>query len=282
VVRLIASSRFAVNPSLLPEYASTVLISLLVGSLLSASGRLPALPRDNAQVVAAGVAYGAVAALLLAATLRNRWRFPAVRIDEAGFSTTALGLVTGAFLWGRIDSVEVGPGRFFGRPARILTLKSADTVALEVPDHYFEWEDLVERASREAHRPVSRHGSLGEAEAEQLMYVAMERDALFGPRDSVLMFFLRLPIRALYLLPVAFLDVAAGLWFTAGLEGSSRHPSPAAAWAAPLSLAASAVISRWVSYTLVTSVSFRPLIFPTDPARLAQVRKLEEQSRRAR
>ena len=275
-------ARFAVNPVLLPEHTSTVLISLLVGAILSAAGRLPELPKNHFHFVAAGISYGAVAAFLLALTLRNRWKFPTITMDEDGFSTAALGISTGASLWSRIDGVEIGRARFFGWAARVLRLKAGGVVALEAPDFYFGWEELAERTAALAHRSATRDESLAEGEATRLMFSSMARDAMFGPRESILMFLVRLPVRALYLLPVAAMDFAAGLWLTSALGGDNPLPLAEAAWAAPLSLAASAFVARWVSYYLSTSLTLRPLVFPTDPVRLAQVRKLEAESRKTR
>ncbi|KAF0245428.1 MAG: hypothetical protein FD180_1651 [Planctomycetota bacterium] len=275
-------ARFAVNPVLVPEHTSTVLISLLVGAILSTAGKLPSLPKDHFHVVAAGVTFGAVAAFLLALTLRNRWKFPAITLDADGFSTAALGITTGASLWGRVDAVEIGEVRFFGWPARVLRLKSGGVVALEAADFYFGWEKLVERAVASSRRPGTRHESLSDGAASRLMYTSMARDAMFGPRESIPMFLVRLPIRTLYVLPVAAMDFAAGLWLTASLGGDNSLPNPAAAWAAPISLAASAFVARWVSYYLSTSLTLRPLFFPTDAAQLAQVRRLEAESRRTR
>jgi len=274
-------TRFAVNPVLVPEHGSTVLISIMVGAVLSATGKLPELPKNNFHVVAAGISCGAVAAFLLFLTLRNRWTFPAILIDDDGFTTSAFGFTTGTSLWGRIDSAEIGKQRFFGWTARVLRLKSGGTVALEAPDFYFGWEELVERAVALSRRSATRHSSLADRAAARLMFSAMARDAMFGPSESIPMFLIRLPLRAIYVLPVAAMDIAAGLWLTSALGGENPVPNPASAWAAPLGLAASAVVARWISYYLSTSLTLRPMFFPTHAARLAEVRRLEAESRRA-
>jgi hypothetical protein len=252
--------RFRYNHIFLPEYVSTVLISLAVSALfmsLTAGGQRPRL-WTNPHAPAATAVYLLVACGLLLLTWHARRRCGPVELQHDATGELTLRAGPRLVALGEVVTIQETFDRLFGRTVRALVLSDGRGEPATVHEALFHYDEFVAVLGRSTGVPVRRAAEFDAARAERSAKAWQERHALFPPALSVDDVARRFGWRMVCLLPVAGMDILlSGLTM---LLLSRAGQMDLMVYSAPLSLAASGLIARYVSFYFFTStVLNRPL-----------------------
>ena len=243
--------RLRYNRNFLPEYLSTVLISLGVSWVflhLAPRGARP--PGQNPHAILAVGIYGFAIAWLVGRTFRHRRDYETVvlaagdggRIElHAGGRTTDIS-----------DSTAVeGLTTFFGRSTRCLRLHGPLGETCVVNEVLAGYDGLKRAVESVTGRPRAADPEVPPRQLERAAARWAARHAALPPPDGFDP--LRLASRLFCLVPVAVLDFAASGALTIA---SDVHGQPdLAVYASPAALLASALMARYVYYYLFTNAA---------------------------
>lgn len=248
---------FRTNSVLLPEYITTIVISLLT-SLVVMSDRELLVLRDNPHYAIASALFVAVVLVLVWLTLRARWRWCTIHIDDETVRGSLFGVSKFELWLASVISIREEAFRLYGRRARRLTLRSTRHDPIEVADLIYGYERLkallVERTGRTVERLASQDETM-----EKLHVRAAKREAVFGrPRPWRALLFL--PARAIGLLPVWFIDLVFALVVVFAFRGDSDVPDPRAVYSAPIALAAAGMAARFIYYRISSSIRLNRVV----------------------
>lgn len=252
--------RFYYNSVFLPEYLSTIMISVPVSAFFMTTpigGARRALV-GNHHLPIALAAYGALALWLLGVTIYHRLMYHVVivRSNEDGETTLQFGTYT--IELSLIDGLDEEFTRFFGRSSRSIAVLDARGWRARIYEAVFGYDqlkDLLEQLTDNPVQPSREH----EADAGMPIQKAWEeRHEIFPVPDGLGDILGRLTWRAVCLIPVVVFDVVINALIILSLSGLRQQELMV--YSAPLSLVASSLVARFVYYYLFTSTAMnRPL-----------------------
>ena len=192
---------FRYNSALLPEYVSTVVISLLTTWIVvSASTDQPLPTRGNPHFVPSVVMYCFLGVLLLGRTVHYRWKWCTISVDESTIRGSLFGVEKFGISFSNMESLKEEIGRFFGRRSRRLIIRSYRHEPVVISDFIFDYERITQLVGERTGLTIEQDEELGD-ERERLSAKSRQRDQVFG-RPGPFSFLLRVPERAFCLLPV--------------------------------------------------------------------------------
>jgi len=249
------SLRFRYNPVFLPEYLSTIALSIAISAvflLAEPLGGGVGLKGMHANI--AFTLYGVIASLLLALTIfyRRKYRRFVFRSDDdhPGVSLHGKGRV---FHLADVDRIEEYLGSFFGRKARTVRIEDPQGWPLEIAESVVDYNGLKRLLAELAERPIEPARDFLPEEAEKVREIWEERHEMFpAPRD-VSEAFQRVLWRGVCLLPVCVFDILLNAVVSFSLDGLGRMEFRV--YSAPLSLTLSGIVARYVYYYLFTSTA---------------------------
>ena len=248
---------FRYNSVLLPEYVSTIAISM-VTTLIVASDKKIWPTHGNPHYAVALALYGVLALLLVWLTLHARWRWCVITIEDETVRGSLFGLERFRIRFLDVESIQERIGKFFGRRARRLTIRSFRHDPVEIADFIYDYERLKRLLGERWGRAVEQVGGTPE-QWEQLRERALKRKRVFGwPRPWRIL--LLIPVRAVGLMPVLFVDLFFTLFIVFGFHGDPKGGDPRAVYAAPIALAAAALTARCVYYRLSSSIRLNRVV----------------------
>ncbi|QDT38654.1 hypothetical protein [Stratiformator vulcanicus] len=247
------SIRLRYNSVYLPEYISTVLLSLIVTALFV--GSWPAVDGNLSRMVHLGLAaglYSILIAMLIRSTWLHRFHFGSVRFsvsesDEPLLSTN--GRVIPVRL---ISSVRESIGAFFGRPARCLHVQTIEGHQFDIYEAVRGFDNVPRLLTGVGAPRAVLSGEVIPEERDRLRQRWIDRQTNFPPPEHAADVLGRSAFRVMCLVPVATVDVAINAALTIFLRRIGQDALTV--YAAPIGLAVSAVIARYVYYYLFSSV----------------------------
>lgn len=246
---------FRYHQPFLPEYVTTIAISLAVNWMVLASSRPGQLPAgDNPHVYGALAAYTAVILTLLGLTVYHRYRFSTVTLTDSGTERRFLGFNFSQVAFDEIDSVEERRGGFFGRSARLLVLRTRAMEETVIADFVHGYDRLREELlARWPGTPTNKE-PLSEREFAQLKEAARLRDLVFG-LPGLHNVKKRVPFRVMGLLPVVGVEAlgAALVIYEVFGEGPQGGPNPLSVYAGAVTLALSGLAARFTYYYIFST-----------------------------
>ena len=253
--------RFEYNGVFLPEYLSTVLISVPISTLFLVTPQLGGL-RNWLQSPHIPIAFGLytlIAIALLIQTIYSRlFRYHDVQFQpqEDGRVFLYAGLRT--FDLEELDSVRETIGRMYGRTVRQGEIADGRGWPVPVSECLFHYDQFKLTLASLIRGRIETDPVLTEEAAEKIGNAWAERRELFPPATSAAQFIGRFGWRLICLLPVAFIDLLINTFSIIILNGLKREEWMV--YSAPLSLLLSCMVARYVYFYLFTStVLNRPL-----------------------
>lgn len=241
--------RLRYNPVFLPEYFSTIVISLAISIpflVVPIQGAKPLWQNPHAPV---GLAlYGVVIFLFLHLTFeaRRRHRRLVVEADpDLGITVRSGDRIVRL---DRLDRCTLDLGSHYGRRARELHLLDAQGHELVVHDGLVGLDEFRRLLGSLLDQPIDvlhddRQLEIDVAESWR------ERHAIFP--TTVDASIARAILRFFFLIPVAFVEFVSNLWLNFELIRSGL--APLTVYCAPLTLLFAGLVNRYVSYYLLTS-----------------------------
>jgi hypothetical protein len=252
--------RFRYNSVFLPEYFTTVLISVPVSTLFLVvpHGGVPGPAWKSAHGPIALGLYALLTVWVLFQSLYYRlvWHSVVLRADKGGELLLHAGART--FQVADIADARESLQGFFGRTARTVELADGRGWPVTVNEslvHYEHFKFALDSLLPEGIRPASE---TDDARAARIAAAWQERHKLFPRAGSAREVVARLVWRIVCLLPVAVIDVMTSALSHVLLR--RLRQLELMVYSAPLSLLISCLIARYVYYYLFTStVLNRPL-----------------------
>lgn len=240
--------RLPYNALFLPEYVSTVLLSLLISwfFITNVNG-----PLGGWHVMFAAISYGVLAIYLLWMTWYHR-----VVYSDIIFRREPEGRVQirAARQWidvEQLDSLEETFGTFFGRETRILHARNSHSGSFQVNQCLSGFEQLKSILHDLSGVEVTSFEQRSAEHLEKLAARWKKRHEIFPPAFTAVDAAGRLGFRAFCLLPVAVVDVSINAILNVLLQDAGR--GALTVYVAPLSLLVSAFIARYMYYYMFTS-----------------------------
>ncbi len=254
------SIRFPYNPVFLPEYLSTVLISIPISAAFMTTpigGGRGAFVANPHLAVAAGL-YVLIAFGLLGLTVLYRRRFRSVVFHCLGDSQVWIEAGRQEIALLDVAEVQQSLGRFFGRTVRRVGIEDHRGSAVVFCDALFDF-DFLKSLLAELLPTKPLPAPLEQpAQIERVQSLWKERHAMFPPPETVGDVLSRVSWRGVCLLPVAVVDVLLN-WATI-LSLSKFQQHTLMVYSAPLSLLVSGFIARFIYYYMFTSTTMnKPL-----------------------
>ena len=253
------SLRFRYNPVFLPEYLSTVLISIPISAVFMTTplgggrGALVANPHLGFAIAL----YVLVAGWLLTLTVIYRLRFCPVVFSslgqmEAGGRQIEIPNVTGA---------QQSLGKFFGRLVRLIRVENHRGESVLLCDAMFDYDAIRRLLEELISQRISDFPHDDPKSVHRVKSTWTERHEMFPPSETLGDVFSRLSWRGVCLLPVAVVDVLINLATILSLSRFQKHALMV--YSAPLALLASGFIARFVYYYMFTSTTMnKPMGVP--------------------
>lgn len=249
------SIRFRYNPVFLPEYLSTVLISIPISATFMAmplGGGRAAMVGNPHLAVAVGM-YLAIAAWLIVITALHRRRYGPVIFHCLGPGNVWIDSGMGDIDLPSVTDARQSLGKFFGRVVRRIHIEDTRGQTVTLCDAIFDFDAvralLAQLLGKDIpHFPPDEPGNRDRVRASW-----RDRHRMFPATETLGDVFSRLSWRALCLLPVAVMDVVINL-LTHFFLWEFRHVK-LMVYSAPLSLLASGFISRYVYYYMFSSTT---------------------------
>jgi hypothetical protein len=244
-----ATRTFWYHSAFLPEYFTTVCITVLVNWAVNAYSPVDPIPiKDNPYVPSAWILHLWVVVFLLGLTAYYRWRYCTVSLSPDALTRSFPSAAGWAVAFSEIDRLTEHRGWFFGRRARVLEIGVWGGGSVRVTDFIHGYEDLKATLAEASGKPVE-HEVAEEGALARLRLRATEREKVFGPAGPF-DFLLRIPSRFICLLPVFLLD----LIMTLRLVYGAFYQDFLAVFAGTIVLLVSALGARFIYYYLFSSV----------------------------
>ncbi|MBN1918863.1 MAG: hypothetical protein JW889_13235 [Verrucomicrobia bacterium] len=242
---------FRYNSALLPEYVTTIIISVLT-TLIVMTDRELLLTHDNPHYSIASAIFAVLALLLVALTLRARWRWCTITVDDATVRGSLFAIPKFELPLSTVVSIKEEVARFYGRRARRLTIRSTRHDPVEIADFIYGYNHL-ERMLGERSGASVEPVAIAPEMMDKLRRRALKRHEVFGrPRPWRVL--LSIPVKVVGLLPVLCVDLFFTLTVIFTFHGDSQARDPRAVYAGPISLAAAALAARYAYYPLASSI----------------------------
>lgn len=253
------SLRFRYNPVFLPEYLSTVLISIPISAVFITTplGGGRAALVANPHLGVAIFLYLLVAGWLLALTALYRRRFCPVVFSAAGGNAS----IEANHLEIEIPSIAEARqtlGKFFGRLVRRIRVEDNRGNAVEFCDAMFQYDAVRSLLEQLMSQGIADFPHDDPKHVGRVKSLWQERHEMFPSSETLGDVFSRLSWRGVCLLPVAVVDVLINLATILSLSRFQQHALMV--YSAPLSLLVSGFIARYVYYYMFTSTTMnKPL-----------------------
>jgi len=272
---------FHYNRAFLPEYLSTVVISLIVTWLTSGvSGVARQMGERNPHFAPSLVLYGALATALLVLTAYHRRRHSAVRVTVEGIERRFLGRRVLFVGWAEAAEVVERWGRFFGRGCRTLEVVLYGRAPIAISDFIHGYKSLRRQLEEAWGKPIRNKDLLSE-DIARFESAATQRAEAFERRSTAPGHVAVLNVRVGALLPVFVVDVAVSM---ALIHGVFMLPGPHAfdprvVYASSIALLCAALTARWVYYYLFSSAFLYKDIGPVAILKRLLSRRHQEENR---
>ncbi len=247
---------FRYNRDFLPEYGTTVGLSLVNTAIVVALEGKAMFSRWNPHFIPATLAYVAVVLVLLWLTFHARIRYCSLTVRRTGIERTFLGFVLTRCPFDQIDYVEEWRDSFFGRSARFLLIAMRSAETLTVTDFIRGYDCFREGIVALERREVRKSEPLADDQYERLAAAAKERDSVFAPQEGSI-FQRRVPLRVTGLVPVWGVDFLITLVMIHRWFKDRGVLSELVIYSAALGLAVSAVVARYTYYYIFSSARLR-------------------------
>jgi hypothetical protein len=243
---------FRYNSALLPEYITTIVISVLSTLMILNSRDNPLITHGNPHYGIASAIYAALALGLVWLTLHARWRWGTIWIDHKTLRGSFLGMTRFELWLSDVASIREETARFYGRRGRRLTIRSTRHDPVEIADAIYNYDQLAHILSERAGCAIEPAAAAPEV-VGQLRARAAKRDYVFGqPRRWRIL--ITAPVRAVGLLIVLSADLFFAFLIIFAFQGGPEARDPRAVYAGPVSLVAAAVTARFIYYRLSSSI----------------------------
>jgi hypothetical protein len=254
------SIRFRYNPVFLPEYLSTVLISIPISALFMTTplgGGPGALVANPHLGVAIGL-YLALACWLLTMTLLYRRQFCPVIFYSERQSEVWIDSGRGEVALPHVAEANQSLGKFFGRLVRRLHIEDNRGNTVVFCDAIFDFDAVQALLAQILGKEFVSFPHDDPKQVQKVRSLWNERHAMFPATETLGDVFSRLSWRGVCLLPVAVVDVLINLATILSLSKFQKHTLMV--YSAPLSLLVSGFIARFIYYYMFTSTTMnKPL-----------------------
>ena len=247
------SIRFRYNPVFLPEYLSTVLISIPISAVFMTTpmGGGRGAFAANPHLAVAAALYVAIAAVLLGLTFLYRRRFRPVVFFCVGENHVWIDAGREEIPLPDVAEVRQSLGKFFGRTVRRLKIEDHRGGTVVVCDALFDYDFLKSLLAELLGKKSLPEPNDEPKQIERVGRLWQERHAIFPATETVGDVLSRLSWRGVCLLPVAVVDVLINLATILSLSKFQQHTLMV--YSAPLSLLVSGFIARFIYYYMFTS-----------------------------
>ncbi len=249
------SIRFRYNPVFLPEYLSTILISIPISALFMATpmgGGRAAMVANPHLGVAVGL-YLAIACWLLMMTILHRRKYGPVIFHTMGHNAVWIDSGQGEIDLPNIAEVKQSLGKFFGRMVRWIHIEDTRGRSVMVCDAILGFDAVRALLTRLLEKDIPSFPHEEPEKTERVKAVWRERHDMFPATETLGDVFARLGWRAVCLLPVAVGDVLINV-FTHLFLSRFQHDK-LMVYSAPLSLLVSSFICRFIYYYMFSSTT---------------------------
>ncbi|MCA9067907.1 MAG: hypothetical protein KDA84_03230 [Planctomycetaceae bacterium] len=254
-LRMPRTIRFRYNQVFLPEYLSTIFISIPISFVFmkSAWGGGPAILVATLHLMVAVALYLGIALWLLALTLIYRMRYTSVKFYRLDDSTTWIETRGRQIRSDHVVQVDQSLGKFFGRLVRKTRIEDDRGNAIQFCDAMFEYDALRMFLGQLLNWDLDQFPHDDPQLVERVQRRWHERHAVFPPSETLGDLLGQLTLRAVCLLPVALSDVLISWATLVFLENFQRQEL--VVYSAPLSLLTSGFIARFVYYKIFSSTT---------------------------
>jgi hypothetical protein len=254
------SIRFRYNPVFLPEYLSTILISIPISALFMTTplgGGRAALVANPHLGVAIGM-YLSIAIWLMTLTIMYRRQFCPVIFHGEGQRAVWIDAGRGEIALPNIAEARQSLGKFFGRFVRKIHIEDNRGNSVDFCDAIFDFDHVRGLLSELLGRDIGGFAYDNPQQVANVSTLWRERHAMFPATETLGDVFSRLSWRGVCLLPVAVVDVLINLATILSL--SRFQKDKLMVYSAPLSLLVSGFIARFIYYYMFTSTTMnKPL-----------------------
>ena len=248
-------NRFRYHSAFLPEYVSTIAISLFI---MWGVGRiyvreLPPLSGNPHALPAFGL-YVLLAAVLLGLTVRHRWVHCDLLVADEWMEGRRFGLQVFLIGWSQVEDLVERRGAFYGRRARVLSVVVYGRAPIVIADSIERYHRLRKRIAEASGKAIRVEG-LSDDDVRRFQEAEGERHAAFQVDSGFLGALVRVGGWLFSLLPVFVVDVITTMFL---MHGVFREPGyfrfkPGVYWANVIALGAAAVAARYIYYYLFSS-----------------------------
>lgn len=249
------SIRFHYNPVFLPEYLSTVVISIPISALFLQTpmvGGRAAVGANPHFSIAVGLDL-AIAGWLLVMTVLHRRKYGPIIIHGQGQNAVWIDSGMGEIDLPRIADVRQTLGKFFGRLVRQIQIQDDRGRSVVLCDAIFNFDALRVFLTQLLGKDIPHFPHEEPDRSEQVRALWRERHDMFPATETIGDVFSRLSWRAVCLLPVAVVDVLINLGTILYL--SKFQKDKLMVYSGPLSLLVSSFIARYIYYYMFSSTT---------------------------
>jgi hypothetical protein len=242
------SIRFRYNPVFLPEYLSTIVISIPISALFLHTplvGGRAAMGANPHFGIAVGLDL-AIAGWLLIVTVLHRRKYGPVIVHGVDSGMGEVGLR-------QIAEARQSFGKFFGRLVRRIHVEDTKGEAVVLCDAIFNFDALRTFLVQLLGKDIPHFPHEEPVRTERVRVLWRERHDMFPPTETLGDMFSRLSWRAVCLLPVAVVDVLIHLGSILYL--SKFQKDKLMVYSGPLSLLVSGLVARYVYYYMFSSTT---------------------------
>lgn len=252
--------RFRYNQVFLPEYLSTILISIPISAVFMTTplggGRAALVANPHLAFAIAG--YVVVALWLLGLTLLYRLRSAPVRFLSMGKNTAWIETRSRQIRSDQVVETRQWLAKFFGRLVRQTRIEDNRGNAIQFNDAMFHYDAVRTFLAQLLDRDLDQFPHDEPKLVERVQRLWHERHIMFPASETLGDVFSRLSWRGVCLLPVAVFDVLINLATILSLSKFQQHQLMV--YSAPLSLLTSGLIARYVYYYMFSSTTMnKPL-----------------------
>ncbi len=252
--------RFRYNPVFLPEYLSTVLISIPISAVFMTTpigGGRGAFLANPHLLVAIGLYMGIAFGLITLTVYHRRWFGPLI-VTHSNQHEIFLKTGSGKIELANVAEARQSIGKFFGRLVRRLHLEDDRGTRAVLSDAIFDFDALRLLLGKLLDQSFEEFPNEDPRQVERVQSLWQERHAMFPATNNLGEMFSRLSWRGVCLLPVAVVDVLINLGTILSLSKLQQHAMMV--YSAPLSLLVSGFIARYIYYYMFTSTTMnKPL-----------------------
>jgi hypothetical protein len=254
------SIRFRYNPVFLPEYLSTILISIPISALFMATpigGGRAAFVANPHLGVAIGL-YLSIAGWLMMLTIMYRRQFCPVIFYCQGHNGVWIDGGRGEISLPNVAEVRQSLGKFFGRIVRRIHIEDNRGNSAVFCDAIFHFDQVRNLLAELLDGPEAGFLHDEPSLVDRVKSLWDERHTMFPATETLGDVFSRLSWRGVCLLPVGVVDVLINLTTILSLSKFQKHTLMV--YSAPLALLVSAFIARFIYYYMFTSTTMnKPL-----------------------